>query len=77
MKMNISDRIATITDRVLDEGLAEKWPIFDVLKQKDFYRVLIKPLIEGTKERVFVIISDALRYEAGEELKRDLQTHLN
>lgn len=69
--------IASTNDFLMDKRMADKWPIFEALKQRSFYSTLIKPLIEGTKERVFVIISDALRYEAGEELKRDLQMNLN
>ena len=69
--------MAWITEQVLSEELAGKWPIYNVLKQKDFYRTLIRPLIEGTKERIFVIISDALRYEVGEELNEEFQLHLN
>jgi uncharacterized protein (TIGR02687 family) len=69
--------IAETTERLLEEGLAKKWPLFELLKQKDFYRTFISPVIEGTQERVFVIISDALRYEIADELNQDFQTHLN
>jgi len=39
---------------------------FHYKKQRDFYKEYVKPL--ATKERVVVIISDALRYEVGADL---------
>ncbi|NMA73811.1 MAG: BREX-1 system phosphatase PglZ type A [Bacteroidales bacterium] len=43
------------------------WPIADLRQQKDFYQEWVKPY-QDQGERVFVIISDALRYETGKEL---------
>jgi uncharacterized protein (TIGR02687 family) len=71
------DAVGKHTDSVLDNRLAERWPIFEALKQKSFYSTMIKPHVEGSNERIFVIVTDALRYEAGEELKRNLERNLN
>lgn len=43
-----------------------KWNIAPVVSQVDFYKTHIKPHVEKG-ERVFVIISDALRFEAAKE----------
>lgn len=48
------------------EGQSGKWGIAPIVSQADFYRTYIKPYIEKG-ERVFVIISDALRFEAAKE----------
>jgi uncharacterized protein (TIGR02687 family) len=42
------------------------WTIPGMIMQKDFYNTYIKPF-KNHRERVFVIISDALRYEAARE----------
>ncbi|MCR6544418.1 BREX-1 system phosphatase PglZ type A [Dehalobacterium formicoaceticum] len=52
---------------VASEELQEDYPVPGVPQQKDFYRDYISHFIKN-KDRVFVIISDALRYEAGKEL---------
>lgn len=44
-----------------------KWPISDIPQQNDFYRHFVQPYPQNG-ERVFVIISDALRYEVASEL---------
>jgi len=47
----------------------ERWGADGVVPQQDFFEWQVKPFLErGNK--VFVIISDALRYEIGEELLR-------
>ncbi|PGQ79701.1 BREX-1 system phosphatase PglZ type A [Priestia megaterium] len=60
--------LSKYTDNVLDKELIAKWKVSGVVAQRHFYSTYIRPIIEGTRERVFVIISDALRYEAGQEL---------
>jgi uncharacterized protein (TIGR02687 family) len=46
------------------------WSIQQIDSQKDFYRKFVRPVIDSTaKDKIFVIISDALRYEAGLELE--------
>lgn len=47
------------------------WPIADIPQQKDFYLEFVKPYLEHG-ERIFVIISDALRYEVAQELMTNL-----
>jgi len=48
------------------ETLNGNWLIPGVVMQKDFYKAFVKPFIDGN-ERVFIIISDGLRYEAARE----------
>jgi uncharacterized protein (TIGR02687 family) len=48
------------------ETLNGNWTIPGMIMQKDFYNTYIKPF-KNRKERVFVIISDALRYEVARE----------
>lgn len=65
------------TDEIVQLKLKSNWPIEDVLQQKNFYRNIVRPLVEGTRERIFIIISDALRYEIGKELTDSLSQRLN
>ena len=51
----------------VEEELIEDYPLAGIRQQKDFYRNHVLPFVRND-ERVFVIVSDALRYEAGEEL---------
>ena len=48
------------------ETLNGNWTIPGMIMQRDFYNAYIKPF-KNRKERVFVIISDALRYEVARE----------
>ncbi|EOU1112750.1 BREX-1 system phosphatase PglZ type A [Clostridium perfringens] len=52
-----------LTDEYLDN-----WIISGVLNQRDFYKDKVQSML-GSGDKVFVIISDALRYEIGVELK--------
>ena len=53
-----------------DEKLLDKWQIADVPNQYDFYKNNVQlPLNTTQLKRVFVIISDALRYEVASELE--------
>ncbi|NVH77086.1 BREX-1 system phosphatase PglZ type A [Paraburkholderia sp. JPY432] len=56
-----------------DGGLLSTWNLPDVVNQQAFYSRMVQPEFENTK-RIFVIISDAFRYEAAEELTRDLNS---
>jgi uncharacterized protein (TIGR02687 family) len=52
---------------------AENWKSSDVESQRSFYQAFVRPQVsEGRK--VFVIVSDALRYEAGTELLEKIQS---
>ena len=54
-------------------GLLSKWQIDDIPNQYRFYERNVRPwLEEGDNRRAFVIISDAFRYEAAEELTTEL-----
>jgi len=50
-----------------------EWPLVSKHAQKNFFNVHVKPYT-SKGQRLFVIISDALRYENAWELYRDLQT---
>lgn len=47
----------------------KNWPISGITAQSDFFRDRVQPYLEK-KKKVAVIISDALRYEIGDELIR-------
>ena len=49
------------------------WSTENATSQKHFYNAHVKPVIDK-KQRLFVIISDALRYECGAELAKKLQS---
>jgi uncharacterized protein (TIGR02687 family) len=55
------------------EGLLSSWKIDNVPNQYQFYDRNVRPwLEEGENRRAFVIISDAFRYEAAQELTTEL-----
>ncbi len=59
-------------ERVQDTLLSQ-WKLPGVLNQQDFYRKKIQPVLDERPDRkVFVIISDAFRYEAARELLGEL-----
>lgn len=49
------------------------WTIDSVTSQKHFYNTHVKPVVDR-KQRLFVIISDAFRFECGVELAKKLQS---
>lgn len=54
-----------------DQGLLANWKLPDWTNQTNFYRDKVKSVLANPAvKRVFVIISDAFRYEAAEELSR-------
>ena len=54
-------------------GLLSKWKIENTPNQYEFYDRNVRPwLDEGDNRRAFVIISDAFRYEAAQELTTEL-----
>lgn len=65
------------SDSILETELKQNWPIENVLQQKNFFRVMIRPVLEGSRERIFVLISDALRFEVGKELSDSFSQRLN
>jgi uncharacterized protein (TIGR02687 family) len=52
--------------------LTKEWPIASAHNQRNFFNVHVKPYT-SKGQRLFVVISDALRYENGWELWKDLQ----
>ncbi len=46
---------------------SERWRAKDIRQQQDFYALHVHPFLQKNN-KVFVIISDAMRYEVGEEL---------
>lgn len=59
--------------KAVENELKEDWRIQGVVQEKDFYEIYIEPHIRKG-ERVFVIVSDALRYEAAKEFSDILNT---
>ena len=51
----------------------EDWSIDSAISQRNFYTNYVKPFVDK-KQRIFVIISDALRYECGSEFSKRLQS---
>jgi uncharacterized protein (TIGR02687 family) len=57
------------------ERLFENWRVEGAVNQYKFFRQFIKPLADESSERkVYVLISDAFRFECAEELTRELNT---
>ena len=56
-----------------DEGFLTTWRVSGVPAQRDFFNHTIRPhLIQSERRRAYVIISDAFRYEAAQELTEAL-----
>jgi uncharacterized protein (TIGR02687 family) len=54
-------------------GLLSKWRVERIPNQQEFFEKHIRPrLEEGDKRKAFVIISDAFRFEAAQELAQEL-----
>ena len=71
------DKLSLSTDYIIDNELSKNWSINRFHNQKDFYEDNIKPLINNTSEKIYVIISDAFRYECAKELEEVLALRLN
>lgn len=63
-------------NKVLEaENRMQEWHIAGVPRQQNFYNEVVKPQFNNPQiKRVFVIISDALRYEVAEELGNQINT---
>ncbi len=60
-------------DEVVEEEQDEAWWIPGIDSQKDFYESYVQPILDdNVRNKVFVLISDALRYEVAEQLKTEL-----
>lgn len=52
-----------------DQGLLQHWHLPNIRNQYNFFKDKIKSdYVKSDRKRIFVIISDALRYEAGKEI---------
>ena len=63
--------IGTNWTSAISEDMRKDWRIPGIDNQRDFYRTYVNPLV-SKGDRVFVIISDALRYEVGTEIAEKL-----
>ncbi len=54
-------------------GLLQQWTVADLQAQQDFYDRQVQSFLDSNpRSRVFVIVSDALRYESAQELHEEL-----
>jgi len=59
------------------DALSNDWPILGIPCQTTFYRSHVAPILSrNDREKVFVIISDALRYEVASELTEVIEKEL-
>jgi len=71
------DQISASWGKLLEQShernLFQSWKLEGIHSQQDFFDDFVHPILsKNPKARAFVIISDALRYEAGEELTNKL-----
>ncbi len=60
-------------DAALKDNLFDRWRLSGISNQYDFFDRYIQPTLkESARSRLFVIISDAFRFEAAEELNRTI-----
>ena len=59
--LKLNDRWQSFVDK------ADRWEAFPVKKQREFFEHWVRPFLLKNK-KVYVIISDAMRYEIGDEL---------
>lgn len=64
--------LADETNRFLEENQSSR-----IKSQRSFFSTYIRPILDKESTKVFVIISDALRYEAGYELHQRLNQRAN
>jgi hypothetical protein len=55
-------------------GLLSQWTAAGMPNQHRFFDIQVAPLLAAGAKRVFVVISDAFRYEAAEELVQQLNS---
>lgn len=66
-------RLGLTWSKMIDGAMLESWCIKDIPNQQSFFDHFVRPVLDqGDDRRVFVIVSDALRYEVAEELGREL-----
>ncbi len=69
-------QLASAWDGVLggESGLLKAWKLNDVPNQQLFFERFVRPSYSAGAKRVYVVISDAFRYEAAEELTATLNS---
>lgn len=69
-------QLGTAWAKVLEgpQGLLALWRMPDVTPQQKFFEQKVLPLYDGSVKRVFVLISDALRYEVAQELMNQINS---
>lgn len=66
---------SNLIDRPDKNGLLKNWTIKDISNQQNFFARYIEPILKSSPQsKAFVVISDAFRYEAGEELTREINS---
>jgi uncharacterized protein (TIGR02687 family) len=55
-----------------DGGLLATWSLPEVNPQQEFFERKVLPVFDGTVKRVFVLISDAFRFEVANELAQQI-----
>jgi uncharacterized protein (TIGR02687 family) len=63
-------QLGTAWSKIMEgpQGLLTHWTLPDITPQQAFFDRRVQPLFDGGVKRVFVLISDALRYEVAQEL---------
>jgi len=56
------------------QGLLATWRLPEVTPQQQFFECKVLPLFDGNVKRVFVLISDAFRYEVAQELAQHINS---
>ena len=66
--------LKSIKDKISNE-VEGGWEIKNIRQQKNFYEEIIMPLLkQGERDKVFVLISDGLRFEVAKELADSLNS---
>ena len=66
-------RLGVRWSEALDGGLLTDWKLPRIPRQDGFFKEQVEDALDNGPKRVYVIISDALRYEAGMELADQLR----
>ncbi|MCF8208255.1 MAG: BREX-1 system phosphatase PglZ type A, partial [Rhodoferax sp.] len=69
-------QLSVAWEKVLEgpQGLLRNWYLSGVARQQHFFENKVMPLFDGSTKRVFVIISDALRFEVAHELTQHIKS---
>ncbi len=67
------EQLSSAWHQAIKDDLKDNWCINTLEQQKDFYSNYITPILtESDRDKVFVIISDALRFEIANQLSSEL-----